>query len=343
MRYKLFGRSGLRVAELALGTMTFGAKASRDVARSIFDAYVQTGGNFIDTANIYARSESEKIVGELLQATRDQFVLATKYSGTLSPADPNAQGNHRKNLIKSVEHSLRRLKTDYIDLLWVHMFDGSTPAEEVMHGLDHLVQQGKVLYVGASDWPAWTVAHANTLAQLRGWTPFAGLQIEYSLVQRAPERELIPMAEAFGLTVAAWSPLGGGLLTDRYTNDDELKELTTKRAEMLFSPPEKLKSIAEEVRSVAKTVGKNPAQVALNWLRRRGAIPILGASSLEQIQDSLGALEWQLTPEQAERLDNISAIQLGYPNDFLTSAPVRKGFYGGETKDKIDWRPPTAF
>jgi len=202
MRYKLLGRSGLRVSELALGTMTFGEEwgwgASKADSQKVFDAYAEAGGNFVDTANRYTEGTSEKFVGEFIHSDREHFVLATKYTLKMRDGDPNFSGNHRKNLVQSVNASLKRLNTDYIDLLWVHAWDFLTPVEEVMRGLDDLVRQGTVLYVGVSDTPAWIVAQANTLADLRGWTRFVGLQIQYSLVERTPERDLLPMARAFG-------------------------------------------------------------------------------------------------------------------------------------------------
>ena len=208
MRYKLLGKSGLRVSELALGTMTFGEDwgfgASKEESKKIFDAFVEAGGNFIDTAVNYTNGTSEEYLGEFIQGKREQFVIATKYSLTTRPNDPNGGGNHPKNLVQSVEASLRKLKTDYIDVLWLHAWDFMTPVEEVMRGLDDLVRSGKVLYIGVSDTPAWIVSQANTLASLRGWTPFIGLQVEYSLMQRAPERDLLPMAKALDIGVTAW-------------------------------------------------------------------------------------------------------------------------------------------
>ncbi len=343
MRYQLFGRTGLRVSELALGTMTFGGSADKAASKAIFDAYIAAGGNFIDTASMYTGGSSEKIVGELVHSGRNRFVVATKYSASLQHEDPNAGGNHFKSMVHSVEASLKKLDTDYIDLLWVHMWDNSTPAEEVMRGFEHLVQSGKVLYIGVSDWPAWRVAEANTLAHFRGWPAFAGLQIEYSLVQRTPERDLLPMARAYGLTVTPWSPLGGGLLTDRYKNEQDLRKLVEKRAEMLFNQPEFLLKIVHEVLAVAKEANHSPAQVALNWLRQRGTLPILGASNVGQVQDALGCVGWQLTAQQIERLDKASAIRMGFPHEFLTAEPINQFFYGGETKNKVDWREPAAF
>ena len=219
MRYKLLGKSGLRVSELCLGTMTFGEDwgwgSPRDESRKVYDAFLEAGGNFIDTANVYTNGTSERFLGEFMSGHRDRVVLATKYSNAAPGNDPNAAGNHRKSMMQSVEASLKRLKTDYIDLYWLHIWDQITPIEEVMRAFDDLVRQGKILYAGVSDMPAWVVAKANTLAELRGWTPFVGLQIEYSLIERTPERELLPMAADLGLGVTAWSPLAGGMLTGK--------------------------------------------------------------------------------------------------------------------------------
>src|SRR5512132_3347901 len=220
MKYRLLGNSGLRVSEAALGTMTFGEDwgwgTARDEARKVYDAFREAGGNFIDTANIYTNGTSESFLGEFMEGHRQSIVLATKYTNAMPGTDPNAAGNQRKNMVQSVEASLKRLRTDYIDLYWVHAWDQITPVEEVMRGLDDMVRAGKVLYVGISDAPAWYIAQANTLAQLRGWSPFVGLQIEYSLIERTVERELIPMAKALNIGVTAWSPLSRGVLTGKY-------------------------------------------------------------------------------------------------------------------------------
>src|SRR5579859_4861254 len=220
MNYRLLGNSGLRVSEMSLGTMTFGEDwgwgASKEEARKVYDAFREAGGNFIDTANVYTNGTSESFLGEFMQGHRQSVVLATKYSNSLPGADPNAAGNQRKNMVQAVEASLKRLQTDYIDLYWVHIWDQMTPVEEVMRGLDDLVRQGKVLYTGISDAPAWWIAQANTLAHLRDWSPFIELQIEYSLIERTVERELIPMAKALNIGVTAWSPLAGGILSGKY-------------------------------------------------------------------------------------------------------------------------------
>lgn len=226
MRYKILGKSGLRVSELCLGTMTFGEDwgaflrgASKEDSKEIFDLFVEAGGNFIDTANNYQNGTSEKYVGELIASEREKFVLATKYTLTTNPNDPNASGSHRKNLLQSVNASLKRLNTAYIDMLWVHAWDYMTPIEELMRSLDDLIRSGKVLYVGMSDAPAWVVAQANTMSELQGWSPFIGLQIMYSLMERSPERDLLPMARNLDIGVTAWSPLGGGVLSGKYSNE----------------------------------------------------------------------------------------------------------------------------
>ena len=220
MRYRLLGNSGLRVSEAALGTMTFGDDwgwgAAKDESRKVYDAFREVGGNFVDTANLYTNGTSESFLGEFMQGHRHSIVMATKYTNAVPGTDPNAAGNHRKSMMQAVEASLKRLGTDYIDLYWVHVWDQITPVEEVMRGLDDLVRQGKVLYVGISDAPAWWIAQANTLAHLRGWSPFIGLQIEYSLIERTVERELIPMSKALNLGLTAWAPLSNGVLTGKY-------------------------------------------------------------------------------------------------------------------------------
>ena len=225
MKYYLLGRSGLRVSEICLGAMTFGEEwgwgASKDECRKIFNAYVDAGGNFIDTANKYTEGTSEKYIGEFIASDRDRFVLATKYTSNTRRGDPNAGGNHRKSMVQSLEASLQRLNTDYVDLYWVHAWDQTTPVEEMMRALDDMIKAGKILYAGISDAPAWVVSQANTLANLRGWTEFTGLQIEYSLIERTPERELLPMASALDIGVTAWSPLGNGLLTGKYNKNKD--------------------------------------------------------------------------------------------------------------------------
>ena len=339
MRYKLLGKSGLRVSEICLGTMTFGEEwewgASKKESRKIFDAYVDTGGNFIDTANRYTEGTSEKYVGEFIASERERFVLATKYTLLNRDGDPNSAGNHRKNMVQSLEASLKRLKTEYIDLYWVHAWDFMTPVEEVMRALDDMVRAGKILYAGVSDTPAWIVSQANTLASLKGWTPFIGLQIEYSLIQRTPEREFLPMARTLDMAVTPWAALGGGLLTGKY-NKSAASPPDSKRP-MQNRLNERNLKIAGEVHDIAVKIGCSAAQVAINWVRQQKGviIPIVGARKLSQIKDNLGCLEYELNEEQLQRLDEISKIELGFPHDFLASPIMDRLIYAG-TLSSID-------
>jgi len=343
MRYKLLGRSGLRVSELGLGTMTFGEEwgwgAAPRESRKIFDAYAEAGGNFIDTANRYTDGTSERLVGEFVAADRHRFVVATKYTLFDREGDPNGAGNHRKNLVRSLEGSLRRLKLDYVDLLWLHAWDFLTPVDEVMRALDDLVRAGKVLYVGISDTPAWIVSQANTLADLRGWSPFAALQIEYSLVERTPERELLPMARALDLAVTPWGILGAGVLTGKYNLGDPPGEGRVR--ETRAQDPRMLR-IAQVVVDVAMEVGCTPTQVAVAWVRSRPGvvIPILGARTLDQVKDNLGVLQVTLDAEHLARLEEASSVELGFPHDFLERPHIRKLIHGG-TRDLIDGHRPS--
>ncbi len=276
MRYRLMGNSGLRVAQLFLGAMTFGGRfANLEESRRIVDAYADAGGNVIDTAVNYRDGESEQIVGEVLKGRRDRFVVATKYTVSRDPTDPNAAGNHRKNLVRSLETSLRRLGTDHVDLYWVHIWDSHTPVEETMRALDDAVRAGKVLYVGISDAPAWVVARAQTLAEWRGWTPFVGLQVPYHLLRRDVERELLPMAEAFGLSVAAWGPLASGILSGKFTRPGGAEEGTRVDAAALT---ERDHAVARTVQQLADELGATPSQVAIAWTMARSARvhPIVG-------------------------------------------------------------------
>ena len=343
MRYRLLGKSGLRVSQLCLGTMTFGEDwgwgSSKDESRQILDAFFEAGGNFIDTANVYTNGTSESLLGEFLKGDRDRAVLATKYTNAMPGTDPNAGGNQRKNMMRSVEASLKRLQTDYIDLYWLHIWDKITPLDEVMRAFDDLVRQGKILHAGVSDMAAWAVARASTLAELRGWTPFVGLQIEYSLIERTVERELIPMAEALGLGVTAWSPLAGGALTGKYV-EGKAEADARMNNEMMKSynrSDERARRVVSEVQAVARDVGRSPAQVALAWLRQRPVpiIPIVGARRLEQFRDNLACLDLQLNTSQVERLDTASQIELGFPHDFYGGDLVKGLVYGG-LRDRID-------
>jgi len=348
MRYKLLGRSGLRVSELCYGAMTFGQEwgwgSNKKESRKVFDAFAKAGGNFIDTANYYTNGTSEKLLAEFLRGQRERFVLATKYSLTMRSDDPNGGGNHRKNLVQSLEASLKRLKTDYVDLYWVHAWDFLTPVQEVMRALDDMVRAGKILYVGISDAPAWIVSQANTMACLRGWTPFIGLQIQYGLIERTPERELLPMAEALGIAVTPWGVLGGGLLTGKY-GDEKVKRMP-KDARYADGPWGKLVlqdrnyRIAGTVRRVAEKVGRTPSQVALNWVlrQRRGTIiPIIGAKKLSQLKDNLGCLDFELGKSDLKALDEASRVELGFPHDFLSS-DIAKEVLFGKTWGQLDVR-----
>ena len=352
MNYQLLGRSGLRVSDLCLGTMTFGEEwgwgAAKDEARKIYDAYREAGGNFIDTANIYTNGSSEKLVGEFITGHREEMVVATKYTNAAAGftgrpgTDANAGGNQRKNMVQAVEASLKRLGTDYIDLYWQHIWDQMTPIEEVMRAFDDLIRAGKVLYVGISDAPAWVVAKSNTLAELRGWTRYIGLQIEYSLLERTVERELVPLAKDQQMTVLAWSPLRNGLLTGKYLPEN-VKQSEAEGARMhsemmkgFGSVGESVHGTVREIVAVGKELGVSAAQVALAWLRYRPVpvIPIIGARKLAQVEDNLRSIDVKLSPDQLARLDKVSAVSLGFPHDFLALDPVKAIVFGG-LRDRI--------
>jgi len=334
LRYRLLGPSGLKVSEICLGTMSFGEEwgfgADERTSHQVLDVYADAGGNFLDTANKYHGGQTEEICGAWLEGKRDRFVVATKYTLAMDHQDPNTAGNHRKNLVRSVEESLRRLRTDYIDLLWVHAWDQHTPYQETMRALDDVVRSGKVLYVGVSDTPAWVVSASNVLAELRGWSAYVGLQIEYSLLERTPERDLLPMADAFDLAVLAWAPLGAGVLTGKYTrgnvdNDSKRGASNDERGRT----SERALEIARAVDAVADELGASSAQVATAWVRSRGYryIPIVGARKVSQIEDSLGAAELTLSEKQLARLDEVSRVSLGFPHEFLASERVRDLVY----------------
>jgi aryl-alcohol dehydrogenase-like predicted oxidoreductase len=335
MKYRTFGRSGLRVSEAFLGTMTFGEDwgwgASAEDCRKMVTAYAEAGGNVIDTANNYTDGASERIVGELVEPDRDHFVLSTKYTLSLDGADPNASGNHRKSLTRSLEQSLRRLRTDYIDILWVHIWDAHTPIEETMRALDDAVRMGKILYIGISDAPAWVVSRANTLAESRGLTAFTGVQLPYSLVQRDIERELLPMADALSLSVAAWSPLAAGVLSGKFTRSETTEPTRKNRADI----SERDLRVAREVDAVADGLGVTSSEVALAWTRahRPWVHPILGARRLDQLTTNLAALDLRLPEESLRRLDEVSAIELGFPHDFIESS--REFVYGPVSRDVL--------
>ncbi|MBF8184567.1 aldo/keto reductase [Nonomuraea sp. K274] len=339
--YRLLGRSGLRISPLALGAATFGTEwgwgAEHDDARKLFDLYVERGGNFIDTAGTYTNGSSERLLGEFTRDHRESLVLATKYTTLRRPGDPNSGGPHRKNLFASVEASLRRLNTDYIDLLYLHVWDFTTPVEEILRGMDDLVRQGKVLYVAISNAPAWQVARMQTIADLRGWSPLVALQIGYNLIERTGERDLIPMAREMGLGVVPWSPLAGGVLTGKYSRDDltatdgALGDGTRKRVTIANGAlTERNFAIVDVVKEVATELGRTPAQVGLAWTLQNPGVtaPIIGARTPAQLEDNLGALEVGFTASQLARLDEASAIELGFPHDLLAGDAMRAETHG---------------
>ncbi|MEZ4671960.1 MAG: aldo/keto reductase [Anaerolineae bacterium] len=339
MRYKLLGKSGLRVSEVCLGTMTFGETwgwgASKEESRKQFEVFSKYGGNYIDTSVNYTDGTAETFLGEFLkEAGRDRYVLTTKYTLTSpSTTDPNAGGNNRKNMMQSIERSLKRLQTDYVDVYYLHAWDYMTPVEEVLRGLDDLVRAGKSRYIAISDSPAWVVSEANAVAELRGWSRFIGLQVPYSLADRAIERELMPMAKRWDMAVMPWGLLEGGVLTGKYLEKPtEATRMKHENVEM----SEKTRAIVLEVQAIAKEVGRSMAQVAINWARQQQhqalIIPILGSRKASQLEENLGILEWELTPKQLERLDAVSKIDMGFPHGFLKGNP----YVFGATYDKID-------
>lgn len=342
MRYRLLGRSGLRVSELCLGAGTFGTNwgaigSDENESRRIFDAFANCGGNFVDTSNRYQEGMSEELVGKFVSRDRDNFVVGSKFTLYDLPKDfnnPNGGGSHRKNLYRSVEGSLRRLKTDYIDLLYVHIWDGYTPIEEVVRSLDDMVRAGKVRYIGVSNWPSWAISKANTLAQFQGWTRIVANQIEYSLVERTPEREQLPVCEHEDIAVVAWSALAGGMTTGKY-NRDKLDASQPHRIERALDPAKehpwhngakRAQRIMQNVVKVADQIGRPTVQVSLNWLRQNSVptIPVFSARTLQQAKEDLGCLDFRLSPEQIEDLNRATEEALvtptakwGYPNDFL--------------------------
>jgi len=343
VRYKLFGSSGLRVSELSLGTLTFGEEmgwgVGLDESRKVFESYAEAGGNFLDTANSYNAGTSERFVRDVLGSERDRFVIASKYSLSLRRDDPNASGNHRKSMMQAVHASLDRLGTDYIDVYWLHQWDFTTGIDEIMRGLDDLVSAGKILYIGISDAPAWVVSRANMLAELRGWSAFAGIQIEYSLIERSPDRELLPMARELDLAIALWGVVGQGVLTGKYTrNAPDPKDIdSTRTAVTGHRLTEKNLEIARTVDAIADRKGCSSSQVALNWARQQHQqmIPVIGNRTLEQTLDNLACLDNPLDESELAELNRISAIDLGFPNEFLYRDRIIDQRFGG-TQELLD-------
>jgi aryl-alcohol dehydrogenase-like predicted oxidoreductase len=343
-KYRLLGRSGLRVSPLALGTMTFGQDwgwgADQAQAKRIFDAYSDRGGNFVATAVNYTNGASERILGGLVKDKREHTVLATKFTMARDPANVNSGGNHRLNLVRSVETSLRQLDTDRIDLFYLHAWDFTTTPEEVMRGLDDLVRSGKILYVGICNTPAWRVAQMQTLADLRGWSPFVAMQIGYSLVERTVEHELLPMARAMGLGVLPWSPLGGGILTGKYSRADLTDEndasISATRKGIIASSGhlnEHALAIADVVGEIAEELGVTRSQVALAWTLQHPAVvsPVMGARTLEQAEDNFGALSVEFTSDQLDRINRASAIAPIFPENFIGRPMAQQLIYGPST------------
>jgi len=336
MRYKVFGEhTGLRVSELILGTGNFGTRwgygAPPDEARRILDGYLDAGGNFLDTTDSYQFGESETLLGSFIRSNRDDVVLGTKYTQS---ADPNGSlsvtGNSRKAMVRSLDESLKRLRTDRIDFYWVHLPDGDTPIDEIVRGLDGLVRAGKILYVGLSDFPAWRLAGAATLAAIRGFAPIAAQQIEYSLVQRTADRELLPMAAAYGIATAVWSPFGGGVLTGKYRRGATGRK--TGFGGRLFHPEdtEQKTAILDTVELIANETGSSQGRVALAWTRAKGVFPIIGPKTRAQLDDNLASTAVSLSVEQIRRLDEASAVPLGFPHEMLANPAYQDRMAGGK-------------
>jgi aryl-alcohol dehydrogenase-like predicted oxidoreductase len=343
MKYKLLGRSGLKVSQLCLGTMGFGTEAGwgadKTTSFAIMEAFANAGGNFLDTANIYKLGTSEKIIGDFINPRdRDFFVIATKYSLKDNTTNPNASGNNRKNMMRSVEQSLKRLQTDFIDVLYLHIWDDLTPIDEVLRGIDDLIRQGKVNYAAISDTPAWIVSKGNTLAELMGWSQFIALQVEYSLLQRSPERDLIPMANHYKMTVTPWAPLAGGALTGKYLRGGQgrIKPESNRRDDSSTR-------ITKLVMDIAEKHNVEPSHVALQWTRQQGfdCIPIVGATKLEQLHENLNSTNLSLSNEDLKKLDEASAIDLGFPGKFFREDGVRQNNFGG-FYEKIIHRPTSG-
>lgn len=336
--YLTIGRSGLRVSPLCLGAMTFGMEwgwgSDVDASKKIIDTYIDLGGNFIDTANIYTKGHAEKILGDHVgrdRRKRDRIVIATKFMGNLFPSDPNGGGAHRKGIVAACEESLRRLQTDYIDLYWMHFWDKLTPMDETMRALDDLVRAGKVRYLGFSDTPAWKCAQAQLLAEFKAWTPLVALQIEYSLIERTVEGELVPMARELGMGITPWSPLKGGILSGKYTRTSKPGEGRALSPWVLNHLNDRAYSIIDAIIAIGHEVGATPAQVALSWVNNRPGVvsSIIGARTLEQLRDNVASLNVRLNADHTRRLDELSTPKLNFPHDFLNF--VTDNVQGGTT------------
>jgi aryl-alcohol dehydrogenase-like predicted oxidoreductase len=341
--YITLGRSGLRVSPLSLGTMTFGEDngwgASPETSGAILADYLEHGGNVVDTANIYTSGHSEKIVGDFFAARpglRQRVVLSTKFFANLHPGDPNGGGAGRKAVLAQLEDSLRRLQTDYVDLYWLHGWDRRAPIEETLRTLDDLVAAGKVRYIGVSNLPAWVAAQSQTIAHFRGWAPITALQIEYSLLERTPEGELLPMAEALGVGVLPWSPLGGGRLSGKYVRNGGAPD-DSRRVTVMGGPAERDWPVIEAVAKVAAEIGASSAEVALAWVRSRPAVTstLIGARTVEQLRANLASLDVALSPGQLAALDAPSTPSLDFPAA-ITAGPGPILGFGGTTVDGVE-------
>ncbi|HEV3283273.1 MAG TPA: aldo/keto reductase [Solirubrobacteraceae bacterium] len=341
--YITLGRSGLRVSPLSLGTMTFGedngSGSSPEASEELLGEYLDRGGNVIDTANTYTNGHSEKIIGDFLAARpglRERLVLSTKFFATLHPGDPNAGGAGRKALIAQLEQSLRRLQTDYVDLYWLDGWDRRAPVEETLRALDDLVAAGKVRYVGFSNVPAWVAAQAQTIAHFRGSAPVTALQLEYSLLERTSEGELLPMAEALGMGVLPWSPLRGGQLSGKYVLDGG-RPADSARGGRPDGPTEREWVVIDAVARIASELGVGSAAVALAWVRSRKAVAstLIGARTLEQLRANLHSLEIDLAPEQLSALDESSTPSLDFPAA-ITAGPGPMLGFGGASVDGVE-------
>lgn len=347
--YVTLGRSGLRVSPLCLGAMTFGEDlgwgSSVEESQRIIDRFIELGGNFIDTANFYTKSHSEKIIGDHVgrhAARRDRLVIATKFSGNLYPGDPNGGGSGRKSILNACDNSLRRLQTDYIDLYWLHNWDVHTPIDETMAALDDLVRAGKVRYIGVSDTPAWKIAEANVTARFRGWSAFIGLQIEYSLLERSVEQELMPMARELGLGVTPWSPLKSGALSGKYTRKNA-GQLKGDRGAFIDSfLNEKAYTVVDELESIARAHDSTVARVAISWLQEQPGVTstIIGARRLDQLEDNVRALDVKLTADELARLDALTKPTFGFPQSMQPLFPSIHN--GGTTVNGVS-APPSGF
>jgi len=338
--YVTLGRSGLRVSPFTLGTMTFGEDlgwgASPEESSRILAAYLDRGGNSVDTANIYTSGHSEVIIGDYLAgnpAVRDRIVLGTKFFWNLHLGDPNGGGPGRKAVIRQLENSLRRLQTDYVDIYWQHNFDPVTPAEETLRALDDLVTAGKVRYVGISDTPAWATAEAATIARFRGWAPVIALQLEYSLLERTSEGELIPMAQAMGMGVLPWSPLKSGFLSGKYSSRTT-GDVDTTRGALVGTPSREDYAVIDTVNEIAAEIGVSPAAVALAWVQGRPGITstLIGARRMDQLEANLSALDLRLSPEHEALLTEVSLPRLNFPAA-NNAALARVAHNGGTTVD----------